>query len=71
MWTHYAVGLLVLALVLCAWIAVQRAWWRAFATPSDDPDALADRLSCRGACEPGTCARRRAEMNAAPEENHP
>lgn len=50
--------LAVLALValLVAWVAVQRAWHRAFADDVDDVDALASRGRCQGCiCSDGIC----------------
>ena len=51
MWQQYILGVGALLVVLAAWIGVQRAWRRAFSHVSDDPDALAGRTGCRGACD--------------------
>ena len=62
-------GLVFLALLLAAWVAVQRAWRRSFADVCDDPDALAGRLGCHGSCERTVCPRRRSRgVDAGGEE---
>ena len=52
-------ALLILALALAAWVAVQNAWRRCFpAAASGDPDVLAGRSNCHGLTCAGSCAGR-------------
>lgn len=64
MLTSYAVGLLGIALLAAAWLAVQLAWRRAFPDARGDGDALAGRLGCHG-CGALECGEKRCE-HAAP-----
>lgn len=60
-----------LAVVACAvgWLAVQRAWMRAFPGAAPDPDALSGRLGCHGCGEcTKRCERRPGEPAAAAED---
>ena len=68
MLTSYTTGLIGLLLVLVAWVAVQNGWRKVFPDASGDPDPLAGRLGCRGACEAESCPRRCSEpLDAAKE----
>jgi len=58
MLTSVVTGLITLCALLAGWVTVQLAWRRAFPEAGADPDALAGRLGCRGACAPDDCARR-------------
>jgi len=64
-----ATALAALSLLAAGWVAVQRAWRRAFPEAGDDPDALAGRTGCHGACAPSDCARRCPERRRAGEED--
>ena len=46
----YAIGVSVVIGGAVAWLAVQIAWKRSFKSKCPDPDALANRGSCYGAC---------------------
>jgi hypothetical protein len=49
-------AVLALVLLLIGWIAVQRAWQRAFGAGMPDDDALAARGGCEGcSCHGGRC----------------
>lgn len=56
--THLA-ALALLVLVLAGWVAVQRAWRRAFPGACADPDVLAARGGCGRCSSPDECERRR------------
>lgn len=56
MLTHYAVGLIGMAVLLAAWLAVQEAWRRTFPEGSADPDVLAERMGCGGCASRDRCA---------------
>ena len=58
----YCVGLATIAALAAAWVAVQRAWARAFPDAFDDPDVLAGRAGCHGCGCTAPC-QRRAEEN--------
>ena len=51
-------ALLILALSLALWVAVQNAWRRSFPAASGDPDVLAERRDCQGLTCAGSCAGR-------------
>jgi len=55
----YAVGLLGIVALAVGWVAVQRAWARAFPDAFDDPDVLAGRGGCDGCGCVTVCQRRR------------
>ncbi len=63
----YAVGVLGLVGLAVGWVAVQRAWARAFPDLFDDPDVLAGRGACRGCGCTTVCPRRRGDRSL--EEN--
>jgi hypothetical protein len=54
----FLTGVIALWVVLVCWVAVQRAWQRAFPDADGDPDALAGRMGCHGTCAPEDCERR-------------
>jgi hypothetical protein len=64
MWHQYAVGVATVVGVTAAWVAVQNAWKRAFPRAGCDPDALAVRGGCGGACG---CVPRRVPSEEDPE----
>ena len=57
MLASYLTGVLVIVAVTVAWVAVQRAWRRAFPDASADPDALAGRGGCHGCNCTDVCER--------------
>ena len=63
----YLTGVIGIAVLLAAWLAVQRAWARAFPDASGDPDPLAGRLGCRG-CGCGEVCRRRQPEQTGPNQ---
>lgn len=70
MWTSYAVGLIGIAVVMAAWLAVQLAWGRTFPDASADPDVLAGRPGCNGCGSLDRCERPCQEpADRAAEEN--
>jgi len=69
MWTSYLTGLAAVALLSTLWLAVQRAWERAFPGVSSDPDVLAGRPGCGdcgglGCGVAGRCRRQELEFEA-------
>ena len=68
MLTPFLTGVIALWVVLVCWVAVQRAWQRAFPDADGDPDALAGRMGCHGACAPEDCERRCPGRPGAGEE---
>ena len=70
MLTSVATGLIALCGILAAWVSVQLAWRRVFPDAGADPDALAGRLGCHGACPPNECTRRCPSHSGATEEDH-
>jgi hypothetical protein len=66
-----ATGLAAMSALLVAWVAVQRAWRRAFPDAGDDEDALSGRMGCHGGCAPQDCARRCPTGAGAGEEDLP
>ncbi len=52
------VGMLLVAALAVGWVAVQRAWARAFPDAFDDPDVLAGRAGCHGCGCTTPCPRR-------------
>jgi hypothetical protein len=57
--SSYAVGLVGVVALAVSWVAVQRAWARAFPDAFDDPDVLAERAGCQGCGCTTICQRRR------------
>ena len=58
MLASYAVGLVGIVALAVGWVAVQRAWARAFPDAFDDPDVLAERAGCHGCGCTTVCQRR-------------
>ena len=54
--SHWA-GLAALVAVAAGWVAVQRAWARAFPDAFQDPDVLAERIGCHGCACSAPCPR--------------
>lgn len=69
MLTSHLLGIATLLGLLVGWVAVQRAWRRAFPEACTDPDGLAGRMGCRGTCEQRDCARRSSKGADALEED--
>lgn len=67
MLTSVVTGLVTLILMLVAWLAVQRAWRRAFPESGAEDDPLEGRMGCRGSCGGGVCPRRSPD-GACPEQ---
>ena len=59
--SSYAVGLLAVVALAVGWVAVQRAWARAFPDAFDDPDVLAERAGCHGCGCTTDCRKKREE----------
>ncbi len=66
--TGHGIALLVLVLALVAWVAVQRAWRRAFPELVSDPDVLAARMGPHGCGCTMVCARNPARRAGACQE---
>jgi len=56
--TSHALGLVTIALIAVAWVAVQSAWKKVFPDRCSDPDALAGRIGCHGDGCSQACDRR-------------
>ena len=54
----YVTGMLAVAAVAVAWVAVQNGWRRSFASVATDPDVLAGRPGCRACERADACGRR-------------
>lgn len=68
---HYIIGVGALLLLSAAWLAVQRAWRRAFADLTEEPDALAGRSRCHGCTGPKDCRRKQTNRACEAQENRP
>ncbi len=68
MLSSYAIGILGIVALATGWVAVQRAWARAFPDAFDDPDVLAERGGC-GRCGCGAVCQDRARRNGNREES--
>jgi hypothetical protein len=58
-----------ITVVLVAWLAVQRAWGRAFPGRAPGGDALQGRTGCHGCTCDGTCENKTTARDAALDTN--
>ena len=54
----YLTGMLGVAALAAAWVAIQIAWGRSFPGDESEPDVLARRRDCSGCSHLGACAPR-------------
>jgi len=69
MLASYAIGIVVIVLLMVAWVGVQGAWSRAnAAVGATDPDALAGRMGCHGCSHHDDCSHKPAAQAVTAKE---
>jgi len=68
MLASYAIGIVVIVVLMVAWVGVQGAWRKANPAGAADPDALAGRMGCHGCSHNDDCSHQPAARTVTAKE---